>query len=367
MSLIDFSEQHQLNPLDVVEHVAGTNNWSFERASDEEITLLVGGRWTDYQVSFTWMSAIESLHLACAFDFKVPERRRAEVQQLISHINEQMWVGHFDLWLARRHGDVPPCATCSPAARKHPTSNAKRCLRRRSRHASAISPPFSSSSGPASRHARRSTRRCSRRRARPSLDKPTARMFMGGLWPSGSRTICMTTNPAAGTLAGLPGRLVLVGAGKMGGAMLESWLALGLDGRQHRGAGAAAVRRADGFGRPWTRAQSARQAAVDRRGRDRDCGEAAGASGCGPRALPPLIGANTRRPLDHGRHDTTLPRAEPAGRHRLRARDAEYSRCDRPRHHRRGGEPAGHRRPARAGRQAPGRDRRGRMGGRRER
>jgi hypothetical protein len=99
MSLIDYSEQHRLNPLDVVEHVAGTNNWSFERASDEEITLLVGGRWTDYQVSFTWMSAIEALHLACAFDFKVPERRRAEVQQLISYINEQMWVGHFDLWL----------------------------------------------------------------------------------------------------------------------------------------------------------------------------------------------------------------------------------------------------------------------------
>jgi pyrroline-5-carboxylate reductase len=39
----------------------------------------------------------------------------------------------------------------------------------------------------------------------------------------------MTTEPAAGTLAGLPGRLVLVGAGKMGGAMLESWLALGLE------------------------------------------------------------------------------------------------------------------------------------------
>ena len=99
MSLIDFSEQHRLNPLDVVEHVAGANNWSFERASDEEITLLVGGRWTEYQISFTWMDTIEALHLACAFDFKVPERRRAEVQQLIAHINEQMWIGHFDLWL----------------------------------------------------------------------------------------------------------------------------------------------------------------------------------------------------------------------------------------------------------------------------
>jgi serine/threonine-protein kinase len=30
---------------------------------------------------------------------KVPERRRPEVQQLISLINEQLWVGHFDLWI----------------------------------------------------------------------------------------------------------------------------------------------------------------------------------------------------------------------------------------------------------------------------
>jgi hypothetical protein len=45
------------------------------------------------------MNDIEALHLACAFDLKVPERRRAEVQQLISLINEQLWVGHFDLWI----------------------------------------------------------------------------------------------------------------------------------------------------------------------------------------------------------------------------------------------------------------------------
>ena len=88
MSLLDYSEDPRLNPLDVVEGVAGTNNWSFERAGDEEITILVSGRWTDYQVSFTWMDDIEALHLACAFDLKVPDRRRAATQQLISRINE---------------------------------------------------------------------------------------------------------------------------------------------------------------------------------------------------------------------------------------------------------------------------------------
>ena len=98
MTLIDFSEQSRINPLDMVERVAATNNWSFERAGDDEITILVTGKWTDYQVSYTWMYDIEALHLACAFELKVPERCRSEVQQLISLINEQMWVGHFDLW-----------------------------------------------------------------------------------------------------------------------------------------------------------------------------------------------------------------------------------------------------------------------------
>jgi hypothetical protein len=99
MSLIDFTEQSRVNPLDVVERVAATNGWSFERAGDEEITILVTGKWSDYQVSYTWMFDIEALHLACAFELKVPERCRPEVQLLISLINEQMWVGHFDLWI----------------------------------------------------------------------------------------------------------------------------------------------------------------------------------------------------------------------------------------------------------------------------
>ena len=99
MSLIEIGEQSRTNPLDVVERLAATNDWSFERAGEDEITIVVTGKWTDYQVSFTWMYDIEALHLACAFEFKVPERCRAEVAQLISMINEQMWVGHFDLWV----------------------------------------------------------------------------------------------------------------------------------------------------------------------------------------------------------------------------------------------------------------------------
>ena len=97
MSLIDIP-RHTGSPLDVVERLAAFNDWSFDRAGDDEITISITGRWADYHVSFTWMDDIEALHLACAFDLKVPEPRLAEVQQLIALINEQLWVGHFDVW-----------------------------------------------------------------------------------------------------------------------------------------------------------------------------------------------------------------------------------------------------------------------------
>jgi hypothetical protein len=99
MSLSEHSEGHQHNPVDVVERLATTHDWSFARASDDEVTILVAGQWTDYQVSFTWMPEIEALHLACAFELKVPERRRAEVIELAALVNEQLWVGHFDVWV----------------------------------------------------------------------------------------------------------------------------------------------------------------------------------------------------------------------------------------------------------------------------
>jgi hypothetical protein len=99
MSLTDLAEP-QLNPVDVIERLAATHEWSFARDGEDEVTILVAGQWSDYQASFTWMADIEALHLGCAFECKVPEHRRSDVIELICLINEQLWVGHFDGWIA---------------------------------------------------------------------------------------------------------------------------------------------------------------------------------------------------------------------------------------------------------------------------
>ena len=97
MNLIDYQESRS-NPVDVIEHIAALNDWAFERAGDDEITISVAGGWCDYHVSFSWMVEKEAVHLACAFDLKVPPARKLEAMRLLMAVNEQMWIGHFDLW-----------------------------------------------------------------------------------------------------------------------------------------------------------------------------------------------------------------------------------------------------------------------------
>ena len=86
------------HPVDVVERLASRNEWTFDRADEDEISMLVAGVWAQYEVAFTWLPEIESLHVSCSFDLKIPSRRRAEITALVQLINEQLWLGHFDLW-----------------------------------------------------------------------------------------------------------------------------------------------------------------------------------------------------------------------------------------------------------------------------
>ena len=153
----------QNNPLNAVEQMAADHSWPFEHAGEDEIALIVDGRCTNYQISFTWMHEIEALHLACAFDIKVPETRISDVRQLIALINEDLWIGHFDLWT--KSGMIMfRYALVLAGAAKHRFDSVRRCSVLRSIRASATSRHSNSSSGRASPLARRWTSRCLKHR-----------------------------------------------------------------------------------------------------------------------------------------------------------------------------------------------------------
>ena len=88
MSITDSHETERgEHPLDMVERLAHLKDLTFERSGDDEIAISVQGRWTSYDVAFTWLEGIEALHVACAFDLKIPERRRSEIADLMTRIN----------------------------------------------------------------------------------------------------------------------------------------------------------------------------------------------------------------------------------------------------------------------------------------
>ncbi len=92
------AEERLEHPVDTIERLAALHDWAFERNDDDEISISIKGNWADYHIAFTWLEDMEALHLACAFDLKVPDRRKPELLKFIAAVNEQLWVGHFDLW-----------------------------------------------------------------------------------------------------------------------------------------------------------------------------------------------------------------------------------------------------------------------------
>lgn len=97
-----FSEH--ANPLEIVEQLATAEDWCFDRSADDEINITVAGNWSDYHVCFNWHEDLEGLHLACTFETKVPQAKCDDVTKLMTRINEQLWLGHFDLW--RKEGAI---------------------------------------------------------------------------------------------------------------------------------------------------------------------------------------------------------------------------------------------------------------------
>ncbi|PWR25999.1 YbjN domain-containing protein [Zavarzinia aquatilis] len=96
--LLSEHEQSGVDPIDVIEQIVAANEWPFDRAGDGELSVAVNGSWCDYHFGFSWREPERALQLTLAFDMRVPPARRAEIYHLMGLINEQLWLGHFDLW-----------------------------------------------------------------------------------------------------------------------------------------------------------------------------------------------------------------------------------------------------------------------------
>lgn len=91
----DFTIDH---PIDLFESIAVHREWPCERGTEDDLNLCISGTHCDYHLAISWRPDLGGLHVACVFDMRVPLNKRQDVHELLALINEQLWMGHFDIW-----------------------------------------------------------------------------------------------------------------------------------------------------------------------------------------------------------------------------------------------------------------------------
>ena len=84
-------------PIDMLEAYYAAHGWEHERG-DEEIVATVKGSWTSYELRALWREDDSVLQFLAFPDIKVTDDNRARIYETIGLINEQLWIGHFELW-----------------------------------------------------------------------------------------------------------------------------------------------------------------------------------------------------------------------------------------------------------------------------
>src|SRR3546814_15675658 len=76
---------------------------------EDEIVATAQGSWTTYELRAVWRSDDGVIQLLAFPDIRVVEDKRAVAHEALALINEQLWLGHFELWsnsgtILFRHG-----------------------------------------------------------------------------------------------------------------------------------------------------------------------------------------------------------------------------------------------------------------------
>ncbi|MBO6608850.1 MULTISPECIES: YbjN domain-containing protein [Altererythrobacter] len=106
---VDYGSNDDAAPVEMLAALFDARGWACEIISDEEVAGEVQGSWAKYQIKAIWRSQDNVLQLICLPDIRVTDEKRQNAYELLAMVNEQMWLGHFDIWsngsvLLYRHG-----------------------------------------------------------------------------------------------------------------------------------------------------------------------------------------------------------------------------------------------------------------------
>ena len=88
-------------PIDMLESYFAAHGWEHER-QDDEVIAKVKGSWTQYELRALWREEDSVIQFLAFPDIRVADDRRVAIYEAIGLINEQLWVGHFELMVVER-------------------------------------------------------------------------------------------------------------------------------------------------------------------------------------------------------------------------------------------------------------------------
>lgn len=93
------------NPLDSVEEIFHANDWTFDRMTEDDLTVQVTGKMGEYTLFFQWQEEYSAMQFWCQYDLEIRPSDMDEAARTMTAINSKLWLGHFDL----REGTAIPC------------------------------------------------------------------------------------------------------------------------------------------------------------------------------------------------------------------------------------------------------------------
>ncbi len=97
-----FFECTDIHPIDIVENLATTRDWSFDRMDHDQIAMEVEGAWRTYSLTLAWSDYDETLRLICSFDMEPPAEKMSALYETLNLTNDRLWTGSFSMWAEQR-------------------------------------------------------------------------------------------------------------------------------------------------------------------------------------------------------------------------------------------------------------------------
>ena len=88
----------EIHPIDMVESLAASSDWEFDRVGEDQIAMAIEAAWRTYSLSLAWSNYDDMLRLVCTFELNPPEDRLEEFHRLLNLANDRIWGGGFTFW-----------------------------------------------------------------------------------------------------------------------------------------------------------------------------------------------------------------------------------------------------------------------------